>query len=94
MSSTVDYMQLIFALLGHLRPKLVEKLEMVGLGPDFALSWIVTWFAHVLPDTADVRRLFDLFLATDPMMLIYVSVAVSTTFFVVNVICPLPQDAR
>ncbi|TPP59917.1 TBC1 domain family member 20 [Fasciola gigantica] len=76
MCSTVDYMQLIFALLGHLRPKLIEKLELVGLGPDFALSWIVTWFAHVLPETAEVRRLFDLFLATDPMMLIYVSVAV------------------
>ncbi|VDP89656.1 unnamed protein product [Echinostoma caproni] len=76
MCSTVDYMQLIFALLGYLRPKLIEKLELVGLGPDFALAWIVTWFAHVLPEMADVRRLFDLFLATDPLMLIYVSVAV------------------
>ncbi|TGZ62741.1 hypothetical protein CRM22_007266 [Opisthorchis felineus] len=76
MDSTVEYMQLIFALLGHLRPTLTKNLEAVGLGPHFALAWIVTWFAHVLPEMDDVRRLFDLFLATDPLMLIYLSVAV------------------
>ncbi|KAF7233477.1 hypothetical protein EG68_09469 [Paragonimus skrjabini miyazakii] len=76
MDSTVDYMQLIFALLGYLRPALTENLEQVGLGPHFALAWIVTWFAHVLQEMDDVRRLFDLFLATDPLMLIYLSVAI------------------
>ncbi|KAA3678075.1 integrin alpha FG-GAP repeat containing protein 1 [Paragonimus westermani] len=76
MDSTVDYMQLIFALLGYLRPTLTENLEQVGLGPHFALAWIVTWFAHVLQEMDDVRRLFDLFLATDPLMLIYLSVAI------------------
>ncbi|CAI2738319.1 unnamed protein product [Dicrocoelium dendriticum] len=76
MESTVEYMQLIFALLTRLRPTLAANLEAVGLGPHFALAWIVTWFAHVLPEMDDVRRLFDLFLATDPIMLIYLSVAV------------------
>lgn len=76
MESTVDYMQLIFVLLARLRPTLAGNLEAVGLGPHFALAWIVTWFAHVLPEMDDVRRLFDLFLATDPIMLIYLSVAV------------------
>ncbi|CAL8073321.1 unnamed protein product [Calicophoron daubneyi] len=76
MEGTVDYMQLIFAMLGHLRPQLTKNMEAVGLGPHFALAWIVTWFAHVLPEMDDVRRLFDLFLATDSLMLIYLSVAV------------------
>ncbi|CAH8602594.1 unnamed protein product [Dicrocoelium dendriticum] len=81
MESTVEYMQLIFALLTRLRPTLAANLEAVGLGPHFALAWIVTWFAHVLPEMDDVRRLFDLFLATDPIMLIYLSVAVRCSCF-------------
>lgn len=81
MDSTVNFIQLIFALLGHLRPELTENLELLGLSPDFTVAWVITWFAHVVPKTADVLRLFDLFLATDPLMLIYLSVAVMHPLF-------------
>jgi len=43
--------------------------------PFFALSWIITWFAHDVRDTAVVKRLFDFFLVSHPMMPIYMSVA-------------------
>nr|CAH8876362.1 unnamed protein product [Trichobilharzia regenti] len=76
MDVTLEYMQLIFALLECVSTPILNSIESVELGPDFAVSWIITWFAHVLPNMDDVRRLFDLFLATDPIMLVYVSVAI------------------
>ena len=43
----------------------------------FALSWMLTWFAHALDEhLAVVARLFDFFLATHPLMPMYLSVAV------------------
>ncbi|CAH8586488.1 unnamed protein product [Schistosoma turkestanicum] len=78
MDLTLEYMQLIFALLERVSTSVLNSIESVDLGPDFAIAWIITWFAHVLPNMDDVRRLFDLFLATDPIMLVYVSVAIIT----------------
>ena len=45
--------------------------------PFFALSWIITWFAHDVRDTAVVKRLFDFFLVSHPMMPVYMSVAMT-----------------
>eukprot|EP00668_Euglena_longa_P033299 GGOE01042845.1.p1 GENE.GGOE01042845.1~~GGOE01042845.1.p1 ORF type:complete len:404 (+),score=79.05 GGOE01042845.1:111-1322(+) len=43
----------------------------------FALSWVLTWFAHPLDRHFDLTlRLFDFFLATHPLMPMYLSVAV------------------
>jgi hypothetical protein len=41
-------------------------------GCHFAVSWLLTWFAHSLNKLEDVARLFDLFLASDPLMPLYV----------------------
>ncbi|EED92583.1 hypothetical protein THAPSDRAFT_262611, partial [Thalassiosira pseudonana CCMP1335] len=43
--------------------------------PFFALSWIITWFSHDVRDTAVVKRLFDFFLVSHPLMSVYMSVA-------------------
>jgi hypothetical protein len=37
----------------------------------FALSWLLTWFAHSIDDSAVVVRLYDLFLASHFLMPIY-----------------------
>lgn len=44
--------------------------------PYFALSWYMTWFAHDIDSLEDVSRLFDLFMASHPMMSLYVAVEV------------------
>ena len=41
--------------------------------PFFALSWFITWFAHNLQSLAQISRLFDLLLASHPLMPLYVS---------------------
>ena len=42
---------------------------------DFALSWCLTWFAHSAPDMDTVARLFDLCVASSPLMPLYIGAA-------------------
>ncbi|NP_001086954.1 TBC1 domain family, member 20, gene 2 L homeolog [Xenopus laevis] len=41
------------------------------VGCIFALSWLITWYSHVLTDYQHVLRLYDFFLATHPLMPVY-----------------------
>jgi hypothetical protein len=43
--------------------------------PFFCLSWILTWFAHDVRDTNLVKRLFDAFLVSHPLLVLYVCIA-------------------
>lgn len=47
------------------------------VGHMFALSWLITWFAHVINDPDSIFRIFDFFLGTHPLMPIYLGAAVS-----------------
>lgn len=44
-------------------------------GCHFAVSWVLTWFAHGLDDVDDAARLFDVLLGSDPLMPLYVGAA-------------------
>lgn len=41
----------------------------------FALPWYLTWFGHSLNQYRDVVRLYDFFLASPPLMPLYVAAA-------------------
>jgi hypothetical protein len=45
--------------------------------PYYALSWILTWFSHDFEQYEKVVRLFDVFISSEPIMLIYIASAVS-----------------
>ena len=51
---------------GHLRE--------IRIPPFFGLSWQLTWFAHTIDDFTTVQRLFDFFMASHPLMPLYVAV--------------------
>mmetsp|Transcript_25945 Transcript_25945/g.51719 ORF Transcript_25945/g.51719 Transcript_25945/m.51719 type:complete len:487 (+) Transcript_25945:120-1580(+) len=69
----------IFPLIALLDPVLHAHLAKSGVEPFFALSWIVTWFAHDgVCDGASAGRLFDAFLSSHPALVIYLSVAMVT----------------
>lgn len=59
--------------------ELANHLSAQGLPPFYALSWFITWFSHDLADFGEVCRLFDLFLATHPLMPLYVGAAAMHT---------------
>eukprot|EP00878_Enallax_costatus_P023039 GHUV01024489.1.p1 GENE.GHUV01024489.1~~GHUV01024489.1.p1 ORF type:complete len:314 (+),score=101.63 GHUV01024489.1:978-1919(+) len=60
-------------------PELAQFISKQGLPPFYALSWFITWFSHDLKDFGEVCRLFDLFLATHPLMPLYVGAAAMRT---------------
>uniref|UniRef100_A0A4W5MWS7 Zgc:63863 n=1 Tax=Hucho hucho TaxID=62062 RepID=A0A4W5MWS7_9TELE len=41
------------------------------VGTIFALSWLITWYGHVLSEFHHVLRLYDFFLASHPLMAVY-----------------------
>ncbi|XP_075772936.1 TBC1 domain family member 20-like isoform X2 [Pelodiscus sinensis] len=41
------------------------------VGTIFALSWLITWYGHVLANFQHVLRLYDFFLASHPLMPVY-----------------------
>jgi len=56
-------------------PELHSHLYECQMEPFFALSWIITWFSHDVRDTALVKRLFDFFIVSHPLMPVYMSIA-------------------
>lgn len=46
------------------------------VGTIFALSWLITWFGHVLSESKHTLRLYDFFLSSHPLMPIYLAATV------------------
>ena len=65
----------VFPLLAFLDPAVHDHLYAAEMEPFFCLSWIITWFAHEVRDSALVKRLFDAFLVSHPLLPLYVSIA-------------------
>jgi len=51
------------------------------VGTIFSLSWLITWYGHVLPHLRDIVRCYDFFIACHPLMPIYLAAAVSYLMF-------------
>mmetsp|Transcript_29807 Transcript_29807/g.39172 ORF Transcript_29807/g.39172 Transcript_29807/m.39172 type:complete len:441 (-) Transcript_29807:118-1440(-) len=69
-------LQLLHPILKYFDRQLFEFLEDVQLEPFYAISWVLTWFAHDISELDLVARLFDVFLSSDPMFSLYLSAAV------------------
>lgn len=70
LQAVTDSLQLIHPILSGKDPQLAAHLQRAQLPPYFALSWVITWFSHNI-SAALVPRLFDLFLASHPLMPLY-----------------------
>jgi TBC domain. len=66
---------IVFPLMACLDPEVHQHLIDCDMEPFFCLSWIITWFSHDVRDTAVVKRLFDFFIASHPIMPVYLSIA-------------------
>ena len=66
---------IMMPLIAALDREVHAKLWEVDMEPFFAISWIITWFSHDVRDTDVVKRLFDCFLVSHPLMPVYMSVA-------------------
>eukprot|EP00921_Rhytidocystis_pertsovi_P001757 GHVQ01003020.1.p1 GENE.GHVQ01003020.1~~GHVQ01003020.1.p1 ORF type:complete len:1310 (-),score=195.67 GHVQ01003020.1:1977-5906(-) len=81
--SLLPVLRLLGVLLRHISPRLHAVFSALpgatscpGSEFHFALSWILTWFAHDMKYARNVVRLFDCFLASHPLFVVYVAAAV------------------
>lgn len=76
MERTVDVLGYLYPIIRKENRELYNFLEKSDVGVMFCLSWLITWFGHVLNRYTDVARLFDLFLASHSWMPMYLSAAI------------------
>ncbi|XP_066907515.1 TBC1 domain family member 20 [Halyomorpha halys] len=76
MEKTSLLLNYIFPLLKRLNPDLFSHLERSGAGTMFCLPWFLTWFGHSLNHYKDVVRLYDAFLATAPLVPLYLTAVI------------------
>lgn len=69
-------MMLLFPLIRRFDGELADFLDASGVQAFVALPWVITWFAHDVMDLDVVARLFDAFLASPPLLPLYLSAAV------------------
>ncbi|KAM9493777.1 TBC1 domain family member 20 [Clarias gariepinus] len=71
MDSTKHILNYLMPILERVDPELHDFMLRAEVGTIFALSWLITWYGHVLSDFRHVLRLYDFFLASHPLMAIY-----------------------
>ena len=58
-------------------PELEQFITQSECAYYFSLSWLITWYGHVVRSHEEAYRLIDLFLASHPLMSVYLAAAVS-----------------
>ncbi|XP_014259588.1 TBC1 domain family member 20 [Cimex lectularius] len=76
MEKTQHLLNYIYPLMDRLNPKVCSHVQKSGAGTMFCLPWFLTWFGHSLNHYKDVVRLYDFFLASPPMMSLYLAAAI------------------
>lgn len=76
MEKTTHMLNYLYPILGRVNSDLRDHMENAGVGTIFCLSWLITWFGHVLNDYRHIVRLYDFFLACHPLMPIYLAAAI------------------
>lgn len=75
MEKTNKMLAFLHPIIEEADPELEDFLIRSEVGQVFALSWLITWYGHVLKDFSTIVRLYDFFLATHPLMPVYFGAA-------------------
>ncbi|XP_063699600.1 TBC1 domain family member 20 [Culicoides brevitarsis] len=76
MEPTQKRLMSIYPIIRRTNKALCEYLEKSTVGTLFALPWFLTWFGHSLNSYRSVVRLYDYFLASEPLLPLYVTAAI------------------
>ncbi|KAL7676716.1 hypothetical protein ACOME3_002963 [Neoechinorhynchus agilis] len=76
MEKTIQTLENIIPLIDAVNQDLAARIYRSGVGVIFALSWLITWFGHVIDDIDILARLYDLFISSHKLMPLYVSASV------------------
>jgi len=73
MEPTIHLLEHMYLLIGKRNPQYQEFLLRSEVGVAYCLSWLITWFSHVLNDYSTVVRFFDFFIVSHRWMPMYVT---------------------
>lgn len=76
MDSTKHILNYLMPILEQVDKELHDFMIRAEVGTIFALSWLITWYGHVLSEFKHTLRLYDFFLASHPLMPIYLAAAI------------------
>ncbi|KAM6899909.1 TBC1 domain family member 20 [Xenentodon cancila] len=76
MDSTKHILNYLMPILEQVDTELHDFMIRAEVGTIFALSWLITWYGHVLSEFKHTLRLYDFFLASHPLMPIYLAAAI------------------
>lgn len=85
----IPALKLLMHLLSKADQECYELIISCGDLPTFTLSWLLTWYSHVLPSLAVTQRLFDAILANStnslyPLYLIISTIIVNRELLIDN----------
>ncbi|KAJ2083928.1 GTPase-activating protein gyp8 [Coemansia sp. RSA 988] len=75
LEDVMQQLQLLYVLLEQTIPAVHALLVDVDVPPFFAISWVLTWFAHDINDFADICRIYDFLIVSPPMQVVYMAAA-------------------
>jgi len=73
--TTIQVMNLLPLIIQHFDQKVGATLLQAEVGPMFALAWVLTGFAHSVDDLDVTSRLYDIILASHPLLCLYLAAA-------------------
>ncbi|XP_029370611.1 TBC1 domain family member 20 isoform X3 [Echeneis naucrates] len=76
MDSTKHILNYLMPILEQVDTELHDFMIRAEVGTIFALSWLITWYGHVLSEFRHTLRLYDFFLASHPLMPIYLAATI------------------
>lgn len=76
MNKTNHMLNYLYPIVGRASPLLQEFMIKSEVGTIFSLSWLITWYGHVLSEFPHIVRLYDFFIACHPLMPIYLAAAI------------------
>lgn len=71
MESTLKLLFNILPLVDIINPEMAAHIQKAELGVIFCLSWLITWYSHVMDNLQIILRLYDFFIVSDPLMPVY-----------------------
>jgi hypothetical protein len=71
-----DLVAMMLAIVELADPPLHRLLSRLSIPPFFCISWLLTWFSHDILHLPDLRRLFDFFIANEPVAIVYAAAVV------------------
>lgn len=76
MNETQDFLALIPIIVGLEDKDCQLFLERSEVGTIFSLSWVITWFSHVISNENDVKKIFEFLQDKDHYQVLYLSAAI------------------